>query len=304
MRTFAATDATLECSAIAVRLCRERRGRNVLRAESRLQVVGELAHRTWAFEAGDPDRAAVEQLHDEREAPTDALLGVRPSRVAAISGSSSSRTCSASREPPIRLRCWPVSSSRPGWAADPSSVQTTGRETSGRIRKVSGQRGGAVSGETTAMEPILVAVHLLAAAVWVGGTVALVFVAVPPVQRLEGEARGAAAARVRPPLAPDRLERARHRGRHRARPRGVRPRLRHRADVLRLGARGQGSARRAPRRRRLPARLRPRPRPCPPDPGGRAAVAPAAADADRAREPARSRLRLPVLGVVLAELVS
>lgn len=40
------------------------------------------------------------------------------------------------------------------------------------------------------MEPILVAVHVLAAAVWVGGTVALVFVAVPPVQRLEGEARG------------------------------------------------------------------------------------------------------------------
>jgi len=33
-------------------------------------------------------------------------------------------------------------------------------------------------------------VHLLAAAIWVGGTVALVFVAVPPVQRLEGELRG------------------------------------------------------------------------------------------------------------------
>jgi putative copper resistance protein D len=33
-------------------------------------------------------------------------------------------------------------------------------------------------------------VHLLAATVWVGGTIALVFVAVPPVQRLEGEARG------------------------------------------------------------------------------------------------------------------
>jgi putative copper export protein len=37
---------------------------------------------------------------------------------------------------------------------------------------------------------VLVAVHLLAAAVWVGGTVALVFVGVPVVARLEGEARG------------------------------------------------------------------------------------------------------------------
>jgi putative copper export protein len=36
---------------------------------------------------------------------------------------------------------------------------------------------------------VLVVVHLLAAAVWVGGTVALVFVAVPVVARLEGEAR-------------------------------------------------------------------------------------------------------------------
>jgi putative copper export protein len=39
------------------------------------------------------------------------------------------------------------------------------------------------------MEAALHAIHLLAAAVWVGGTVALVFVAVPPLQRLEGEAR-------------------------------------------------------------------------------------------------------------------
>ena len=39
------------------------------------------------------------------------------------------------------------------------------------------------------MEHALLALHVLAAAVWVGGTVALVFVAVPPVQRLEGEAR-------------------------------------------------------------------------------------------------------------------
>ena len=47
--------------------------------------------------------------------------------------------------------------------------------------------------------------HLLAATVWVGGTVALVFVAVPPVQRLQGEERGAHAARVRRALAADRL---------------------------------------------------------------------------------------------------
>lgn len=42
------------------------------------------------------------------------------------------------------------------------------------------------------MKAALVAVHLLAAAVWVGGTVALVFVAVPVITRLEGEERGKA----------------------------------------------------------------------------------------------------------------
>ena len=41
------------------------------------------------------------------------------------------------------------------------------------------------------MDAALRVVHLLAAIVWVGGTVALVFVAVPPVQKLQGEARGA-----------------------------------------------------------------------------------------------------------------
>ena len=39
------------------------------------------------------------------------------------------------------------------------------------------------------MDATLRIVHLVAAIVWTGGTVALVFVAVPPVQRLEGEAR-------------------------------------------------------------------------------------------------------------------
>lgn len=39
------------------------------------------------------------------------------------------------------------------------------------------------------METVLVVVHLLAAAVWVGGTVALIFVGVPVVRTLEGETR-------------------------------------------------------------------------------------------------------------------
>jgi copper resistance protein D len=39
------------------------------------------------------------------------------------------------------------------------------------------------------VELVLSIIHLLAAIVWVGGTVALVFVSVPLAQRLEGEAR-------------------------------------------------------------------------------------------------------------------
>jgi putative copper resistance protein D len=42
------------------------------------------------------------------------------------------------------------------------------------------------------MESVLVVVHLLAAMVWVGGTVALVFVGVPAIRTLEGEPRGRA----------------------------------------------------------------------------------------------------------------
>jgi uncharacterized membrane protein len=41
------------------------------------------------------------------------------------------------------------------------------------------------------MDLTLRIVHLLAAIVWAGGTVALVFVAVPPVQRLQGPERAA-----------------------------------------------------------------------------------------------------------------
>jgi putative copper resistance protein D len=39
------------------------------------------------------------------------------------------------------------------------------------------------------MDAALRVVHLLAAIVWSGGTIALVFVAVPPVQKLQGEER-------------------------------------------------------------------------------------------------------------------
>jgi uncharacterized membrane protein len=39
------------------------------------------------------------------------------------------------------------------------------------------------------VDAVLLVLHLLAAAVWVGGTVALVFVGVPVVARLEGEMR-------------------------------------------------------------------------------------------------------------------
>ena len=39
------------------------------------------------------------------------------------------------------------------------------------------------------MDAVLLVLHMLAAAVWVGGTVALVFVGVPVVARLEGDAR-------------------------------------------------------------------------------------------------------------------
>jgi uncharacterized membrane protein len=42
------------------------------------------------------------------------------------------------------------------------------------------------------VEEVIVIVHLLAAMVWVGGSVALVFVGVPAIRTLEGEPRGRA----------------------------------------------------------------------------------------------------------------
>ena len=42
------------------------------------------------------------------------------------------------------------------------------------------------------MQQVFVIVHLLAAAVWVGGSVALVFAGVPAIRVLEGEPRGRA----------------------------------------------------------------------------------------------------------------
>ncbi len=42
------------------------------------------------------------------------------------------------------------------------------------------------------MTAVLVAVHLLSATVWVGGSTALIFVGVPAIRTLEGDPRGAA----------------------------------------------------------------------------------------------------------------
>jgi putative copper export protein len=42
------------------------------------------------------------------------------------------------------------------------------------------------------VEGVLVAIHLVAAAIWIGGTVALVFVSVPVIRTLDGDARARA----------------------------------------------------------------------------------------------------------------
>jgi uncharacterized membrane protein len=42
------------------------------------------------------------------------------------------------------------------------------------------------------VEEVIVIIHLLAATVWVGGSIALVFVGVPAIRELEGEPRGVA----------------------------------------------------------------------------------------------------------------
>lgn len=46
------------------------------------------------------------------------------------------------------------------------------------------------------MDTALIAIHVLAAAVWVGGTVALVFVGVPVIRKLESEVRAMALAEL------------------------------------------------------------------------------------------------------------
>src|SRR4029078_10789175 len=139
------------------------------------------------------------------------------------------------------------------------------------------------------LEVVLVIVHVLAATVWVGGTIALTFIAVPAIRMLAGEPRQVAMrnlgprwrappgreADARPPLAPDRLERPRPAGRDRDPP-GV-------ARAARFGRRREGRLRRQDRhlRRaallRLPARLRARPAAREGDPRGPRAGEPAAA---------------------------
>src|SRR6185312_10316120 len=102
-----------------------------------------------------------------------------------------SRPRRSSREPPSRWRPSSRTSSRPATAGPSSTSQITGIERSGATPPVFSRRARVASGKTTEMELALRIVHLLAAVVWVGGTVALVFVAVPPVQKLEWPDRGA-----------------------------------------------------------------------------------------------------------------
>src|SRR5215210_27788 len=67
-----------------------------------------------------------------------------------------------------------------------------GRRADGGSHRDGSVTSTAAGGSLAAMQGVLVAVHLLAATVWVGGSVALVFVGVPAIRTLEGEARGRA----------------------------------------------------------------------------------------------------------------
>ena len=73
------------------------------------------------------------------------------------------------------------------------------------------------------LEITLVALHVLGATVWVGGTIALTFIAVPAIRVLTGEPRADGDAPARAALAPDRLERAAGDGRNRRAARVARP---------------------------------------------------------------------------------
>jgi len=123
-------------------------------------------------------------------------------------------------------------------------------------------------------------VHLLAAIVWVGGTIALVFVAVPPVQRLEGEARAQVLrefGRRWRPIGWSALGLAIVTGAIIASRAGAFDTTPAKFDWV-LGIKGAlvGPA----HRRRVPARLRARPGARAADQGGPPAIAPAGPDGD------------------------
>ena len=150
------------------------------------------------------------------------------------------------------------------------------------------------------MEEVIVIVHLLAAAVWLGGSVALVFAGVPAIRMLDGEPRGRAmkelGLRWRPigygsllVLALTGVELARHDWSEGRSPFQT-------VLWVKVGALG------VPRRRLLPAQLRAR-------------AAPAGRDPGRPRRRRRDRrlvvvgwtslaltVTVPILGAILANL--
>ena len=239
------------------------------------------------IEAGETDEAALRrELREE--------VGLRRRSSSARSSASTSATFPWARRlirqherllPRARRRARAArrrSTSRP--RASPACAggrSTSSSATDERARAAGPRRARAY--DPRRVTAVLVAVHLLAAAVWVGGSTAL------DLRRRAGDphARGRAARPrdegARPALAAARLRRAARRRAHRRRARRARLGARHGVPDRLLG---EGRARRLPRRRLVPAQLRARPAPAGGDPRG-----PRAGDAADARRRRLDQLR-------------
>ena len=123
-----------------------------------------------------------------------------------------------------------------------ASSQTTTRRARSPPPRASarGARRAVDVGLACRVHEVIVIVHLLAAMVWVGGSVALVFAGVPAIRVARGRAARQGDEGARPALAPARLRRADRRGAHRRRARQLR--LERGPLAVRDGALGQDRA--------------------------------------------------------------